>query len=258
MLTSTQNQQGYGIYIPGGTFTPPLEETLADHLPEDYAKTVAYPWIRKALTEASAGRGWTWTEICPDAVVGFSPNGSAFSLALHWAQYLSLYAHSQGAGAEVVFPGSAQGADALFSPVSGPILGRLAVYAALHPDRCGARILNVADADAPTTFRSLWPAIAAWFGLVGRVDDLLGGGVLKPGEYVAAHKHVFEEKGLGRALTCGVGAGTAQLDGLGWWLSFDRQLSLERLRSTGFTEARAPIDGWIEAFEALRAAGIIM
>jgi hypothetical protein len=38
--------QGYGIYIPGGIFQPLLVESMADNLPDDYARTVAYPWFR--------------------------------------------------------------------------------------------------------------------------------------------------------------------------------------------------------------------
>ncbi|GFF46538.1 hypothetical protein IFM51744_06346 [Aspergillus udagawae] len=38
--------RGYGIYIPGGIFQPPLVEFMADNLSDDYARTVAYPWFR--------------------------------------------------------------------------------------------------------------------------------------------------------------------------------------------------------------------
>ncbi|KAF7551199.1 hypothetical protein G7046_g7783 [Stylonectria norvegica] len=256
--------RGYGIYVPNGTFTAPLEESMADNLPEGYAKSVAYPWFRSILTEASAGRGWNWSEVCPDVVVGFSPIGSNFSLALHWAQFLSLYAHNHGVRdgssshgqIKVPFPGSVQGYDSLFTPVSSRILGRIAVHAALNPGKCGAKVLNMLDNSKPTTFRELWPAIAAWFGLVG-VEPSGDDKVLPPGEYIDKYKHVFEEYGLPKAITAGVGAGNKQLDSVGWWLTFDRQLSPERLRAVGFDEERAPAIGWLEAFDKFRAAGIV-
>lgn len=69
--------QCYYIYVPGGTFTPPLEESMADRLPEDYAKTVTYPWFRAILIKANKDRCWSWSEICPDAIIGFTPKGSA-------------------------------------------------------------------------------------------------------------------------------------------------------------------------------------
>ncbi|TEY40638.1 hypothetical protein BOTCAL_0430g00030 [Botryotinia calthae] len=107
---------GYGIYIQNGSFTEPLEESMVDNLSSDYAKTVAYPGYRRVLTDACKDRSWKWSEICSDAVVGFSPIGSNFSLALHWAQYLLLYAYNHGifepadyGKVEFAFPGSEGG-----------------------------------------------------------------------------------------------------------------------------------------------------
>ncbi|EQB43278.1 hypothetical protein CGLO_18089 [Colletotrichum gloeosporioides Cg-14] len=255
--------RGYGIYVPGGTFQAPLKESMADSLPEDYAKTVAYPWYRQLLGKASEGKSWTWTEVCPDAVVGFTPNGSGWSLALHWAQYLSLYAHNHGVDGtteplvEVPFPGNEAGYNSLFTPVSSRTLGRIAVHASLNPDKCGGKIINMADSEKPTKFREIWPALAKWFGLKG-VDPVGDDQALKPGEYIKRHKHVFAEKGFPKASSSGVGAGASQLDSVGYWLSFDRQLSLERLRSVGFSDERDPTEGWLEAFNKFREAGIIM
>ncbi|KAK2591583.1 hypothetical protein QQS21_010711 [Conoideocrella luteorostrata] len=265
-ITYSGGTRGYGIYVPGGSFAAPLEEKLADQLPEDYAKTVAYPRFRQILTEASHGRVWTWTEVCPDAVVGFSPNGSGYSLALHWAQYLSLYAHNHGVSpgsdkaanrVEVPFPGCDEAANCKFTPVSGRMLGRISIHAALNPDKYGQKVVNMVDSDTPVTYGELWPKIAAWFGLVGSGPQT-DGKALKPGQYVARYKHIFEERGLSKALTAGVGAGSAQLDSVGWWLTFDRQLSPQRLRSLGFEEQRDPVEGWHEAFAKLREAGIII
>lgn len=238
---------------------------MADNLPEDYAKTVAYPWFRKALAEASKGRSWTWTEVCPDAVVGFTPRGSAFSLALHWAQYLSLYAYNNGVRradssfankVEVPFPGSDAGFNSLSTPVCERSLGRISIYAALNPDKCGGKVLNAVDNGRPTSFGDLWPSIAGWFGLVG-VGPSKDGDALKPGEYIAKYQHLFAENGLSEAARRGVGAGSSQLDSVGWWLGFDRQLSPERLRASGFTEQRDPVEGWLDAFERFAKAGII-
>ncbi|WAO87245.1 Hypothetical protein NCS54_00454900 [Fusarium falciforme] len=255
--------RGYGIYIPDGIFTPPLEESMADNLPADYAKTVAYPWFREILTEASKGRGWTWTEVCPDAVVGFSPIGSNYSLALHWAQYLSLYAFNHGvrdAGdteeIQVPFPGNNEAYHARFTPVASHILGRIAVHAALNPVSCGSRIINMLDRTKPTTFAELWPSIASFFGLIG-VAPSADITPQPPSEYIEKHKHLFSENGMPNAISAGVGAGSKQLDSVGWWLTFDRQLSAERLRQVGFLEEREPVRGWTEAFERFRSAGII-
>jgi hypothetical protein len=197
-------------------------------------------------------------------VVGFSPNGSAFSLALHWAQYLALYAlnhresigHAAGERPKVAFPGSEEGFDSKFTPVSGRMLGRIAIHAAVHPGICGGKVVNMMDTETPTTYRQLWPVITGFFGLegVGPDNDKER---LKPGEYVAKYRHLFEKSGRPKAVTCGVGAGSQQLDAVGWWLTFDRELSGERLRSLQFKEQRDPIEGWLEAFGQFKNVGII-
>ncbi|KAF4993241.1 hypothetical protein FGRMN_6605 [Fusarium graminum] len=243
--------RGYGIYIPGGIFTPPLTESMADTLPTDYAKTVAYPGFRSILNEASAGRGWTWTEVCPDVVVGFSPIGSNYSLALHWAQYLSLYAANNKC-AEVPFPGSAEGYHARFTPVSSHILGRIAIHATLSAS-CSGKIVNMLDSAEPTTFAEVWPSIASFFGLVG-VAPSEDSSMQPPSKYIETHRHLLGEYGR----KSGVGAGSKQLDSAGWWLTFDRQLSPERLREVKFGEERDPVEGWIEALDKFREAGIIL
>lgn len=158
--------RGYGIYQPGGLLTAPLTESLVNTLPESYAKTVAYPAFRRLLSEASEGSTWTWAEICPDMVVGFAPHGSGWSLAAHWAVYLSLWKMVHGEGSEVPFPGTVKGYEAKFTEASTRTLARFAIYASvLKSETCGGgRLFNVADEEGPGTMRERWPLIAAWFG----------------------------------------------------------------------------------------------
>lgn len=275
---------------------------MANALPPDYSKTVAYPAYRNILRAASKGKKWTWCEVCPDAIVssrqiiqfdhripadlvkiGFTPNGSQFSLALHWAQYLSLYAYNHGiatdkpqslASVSVPFPGNYAGANSLFSPVSSTTLAQFMIYASLRPETCGGgRLFNVADNQDPCTYGALWPRLAKWFGLEGvvPVEDLqprhytLKAGEipestqsLAPGEYIAKYRDVFARQGRPAAVHAGVGAGKRQLDSVGYWLTFDRQMSLERLRGTGFEENLDHARGWLEAFEMFRRAGLIL
>ncbi|PYI04386.1 hypothetical protein BO78DRAFT_373021 [Aspergillus sclerotiicarbonarius CBS 121057] len=280
--------RGYGIYSPGGTFTPPLHEEMVKNLPPDYAKTVVYPSYREILDTSSAEKNWTWCEVCPDAIIGFTPNGSQFSLALHWAQYLSLYAYNNGIGphtqgnstnpiAKIPFPGSLAGATSLFSPVSSTRLAQFLIYASLHPKTCGSgQLFNIADQETPSTYGSLWPHLAKWFGLIGiapsepgpetEYNKLKVGEMpeevssLAPGEYIAKYRDVFAQWGCQKAVTGGVGAGNRQLDSVGYWLTFDRQLSLERLMGTGFEGGRGrdPVQGWVESFGLFRRAGLIL
>lgn len=148
------------------------------------------------------------------------------------------------------------------------------IYASLHPETCGCgQLFNIADNAAPCTFAELWPQLAKWFGLVGRgpaesVQDQ--GGALDvgelhhtnmtstPSEYVAKHKDTFAKHGAVNAASRGVSIGSEILDKMGHWLTFDRQLSLEKLRETGFEGDKDPVQGWLESFEKFRAARLII
>jgi hypothetical protein len=81
---------------------------------------------------------------------------------------------------------------------------------------------------------------------------------LTPREYIVKHKGVFEKCGRFKALEGGVGAGSQQLDSVGYWLTFDRQLSLKKLRATGFEGDKNAIGGWLDSFAMFRKAGLII
>lgn len=149
------------------------------------------------------------------------------------------------------------------------------IYASLHPDICGGgQLFNIADNETPSTYGDIWPQLAKWFGLVGvsptdedssTTDNKLRAGELPdtsssltPGEYIKKFKDVFKQHGRKKAISGGVGAGSRQLDSVGYWLTFDRQMSLEKLRATGFEGDKDPTAGWLDAFEMFREAGLIL
>lgn len=206
------------------------------------------------LAEECARESWSWCELCPDAIIGFTPNGSGYSLAGHWAVYLYAYKLVHGEGAEVPFPGVQAGYDALYSETSATTLAQAGIFASLHPEEFKGRIFNVADSAIPSSMRERWPQIASWFGLVGvapsnsaNVNDP------KPSDFIQAHHGKLQEAGAkGVAIW-----NASQLDSYGYWLTFDRQLSLKRLRDAGFDEERRPEDGWWEAFDMFKKAGMI-
>lgn len=247
--------QGYGIYRPGGVFSAPLREEMADSLPEDYLQTVAYPHYRAMLASESKGADWSWCELVPDAVVGFAPNGSGFSLAGHWAAYLSTCRLVYGEGAEVPFPGVVAGYDSLFTEVSARTLAKIAIFASLNPEIFGGKIFNVADSAQPSSMRHTWPQIAAFFGLKGVPPSATASPEdEKPSEFVKRHGEVLKKAGVKGVEIWN----PAQLDSYGYWLTFDRQLCLDRLKEAGFCEERWPIEGWREAFELFRRAGMVV
>lgn len=225
--------KGYGIHVPGGVFTAPYKESMVE-IPAPY-NNIHYYAFHKFLAELSKGKKWTWCDVRPDAIVGFVPNGSAFNLTAHWANYLSVYAHVEGRGAKVPYPGSENGFKSLYNEASSDIIAKFSIWAALHAEKTRGQIFNIADQAKPSSMVERWPALAAYFGLegVGPSDDP---SVLKPGEYVAKHREVLEKNGIkGNPVFKG-----HFLDTYGWYLSFDRQMSLDKARSVGFTEEIDP------------------
>lgn len=113
------------------------------------------------LCRESINESWTWCELVPDAIIGFTPNGSGLSLAGHWATYSSTYNLVHGEGATIPFPGIAAGYESLFPETSATTLARVGIYASLHPDTFRERICNVADNSKASSMSKRWPQITS-------------------------------------------------------------------------------------------------
>jgi hypothetical protein len=148
------------------------------------------------------------------------------------------------------------------------------IYASLNPQVCGGgQLFNIADSETPCRYGEIWPQLARWFGLKGTgpaesshvLENTLKVGelpqttkFLTPGEYIAEHRDKFAKCGRVNAVSGGVGVGNRQLDSVGYWLTFDRQLSLDKLRETGFEGNIDPVQGWWKSFEMFRRAGLVL
>lgn len=214
-----------------------------------------YHSFQDHLHRASIKRPWTWCEVRPDAIIGFVPNGSTFNLAAHWATYLSAYALLEGKGAKVSYPGSTNGYLSTFNDASATMIARLAIYASINPDKCGGgQVFNIADQAKPTRMAERWPAICSYFGLEGVAPLDEGKGSLLPGQYLQEHKSALEVKGLK-----GVDVWKGDfLDTYGFYLDFDRELSLDLIREKGFLEERDPDQSWFRTFDKFKEAGMII
>jgi hypothetical protein len=161
---------------------------MADNLPDSYRKTLAYPHYRSMLALESAHQPWTWCELVPDAIIGFTPNGSGFSLPGHWAVYLCAYGLLHGEGARVPFPGIKAGYDSLYTETSATLLARVAIYASLHPEKFRESIFNVADSAKGGSMRERWPQIARCFELRGvEPSDDASASDAKPSDFIKEH-----------------------------------------------------------------------
>ncbi|KAI3608929.1 sirq protein [Moniliophthora roreri] len=243
--------RAYGIYRSGGTWSPPLRESMG-RLPPPAGDEVYYFKFEDMLTERSKGKKWSWTEVMPDAIIGVAPNGSNYNLTAHWALYLATYAAVEGKGATIPFPGSEDGWNALYNDASAEIIAKFVIWASLNPEKGGGGRFNIADRAEPSSMKEIWPAIAEFFGLkgVGPADD---GKLVRPSEYVKEHRDVLENAGVKIEQVWGTG----QLDALGYHLSFDRHLSIDKARAAGFHEELDPKKSWIKAFERMRDVGLL-
>jgi hypothetical protein len=159
----------------------------------------------------------------------------------------------EGKGAKVPFPGSDNGYKSHFNEASATMIAKVAIWAGQTSDKAGGgQLFNVADSVTSASMQQRWPEICTYFGLegVGPSEDTT---VLKPGEYLKKHAESLNALGI-KANTVFQGE---FLDSYGYYLDFDRQLSLDKLRAAGFDEKSPPIEGWYKAFGRFKSAGII-
>ncbi|TPX20748.1 hypothetical protein DIZ76_016643 [Coccidioides immitis] len=145
------------------------------------------------------------------------------------------------------------------------MIAKAAIHLSLLPDPAiKGQGFNLASSETPWSWDIKWPAICSWFGLVGtpQLDkwkdrtESMG-----PQEYVEAHKsewnRMAEEYGL-KGWT--VISPTMDPSDKNWALTklnADAPLSLQKLKSTGFSEEEDPKVSWFTALERMRIAKVI-
>ncbi|KAL3462630.1 hypothetical protein BJX64DRAFT_299393 [Aspergillus heterothallicus] len=239
----------------------PLHEGLPA-IPEPYkSRLFYYPQI-SLLQDLSSAKPWTYAEVMPDIVVGFVPNNNAYCLAQWLALFLSLYRSINGAGAEVVFPGTAKSWNIKSNDSGQDIIARFAVHASLHPETTAGQRYNVADSAAWSTWSVKWPVICEYFGLKG-VAPREGESGPDPSAYV--HEHRAEWFALERehGLKSGRVGNDRSLSIVPQFLmgqfDFDRQLDMGKMHGAwGDKKEETDVRGaWWTAFDRFRRARII-
>jgi hypothetical protein len=82
------------------------------------------------------------------------------------ALYCSLW-KSLGGSDKIPFPGTKATYISLHSDCSQDVVARMHIWASLNPDVTAGESFNVADSDTSCSWESVWPGIAAYFGLEG-------------------------------------------------------------------------------------------
>ena len=255
----------YGVHLLSNfpfTNNLPLKE---DHprIPEPAASEMFYYNQVETLNSKSAGKSWTWCDVRPDIVVGYVPNNNVYSMAQHLVLYLSLYRAVEGAGAEVVFPGTEKSWKVLFSQTPQDVLAHFCIYASLHPEKAGGgQGFNVADNSKPSSWADKWPVICEFFGLKG-VGPPAGGSGPQPGEYIAAHLEEWKKLEKENNLQSGRVGNDRSLSFYPYFImtqfDFDRHMDLSKSHKV-WSDKTEEVDQkqvWWTAFERYRKAKIV-
>ncbi|UPX14082.1 uncharacterized protein EKO05_0004573 [Ascochyta rabiei] len=225
-------------------------------IPEPYASKIFYYTQYDMLSELSKGKKWTFAEVRPDGIVGFTPTSNAMNLAQGIGLYLAIYREVHGEGAEVNFPGSERGWKCKHSDTSQGILAKMEIYAATHIEQCGGGgVFNIADGQT-VTWEDIWPKLCKHMGLVGKgpsPDSTPMEEFVK--KYTdtwrkMAETYSLKEKVVREQNWPFVHFMLVDFD-------FDRQYDLTRSRAVGFDEGIDTLDGYVKAWERMRQANIL-
>ncbi|KAF9698994.1 hypothetical protein EKO04_002714 [Ascochyta lentis] len=248
--------KGYGLEFPDKvTISPPLREDMA-RIPEPYASKIFYYTQYDLLSELSKGKEWTFAEVRPDGIVGFTPTSNAMNLAQGIGLYLAIYREVHGEGAKVNFPGSERGWKCKHSDTSQGILAKMEIYAATHIEQCGGGgVFNIADGKT-VTWEDVWPKLCKHFGLVGESP---ASGPIPMEEFVKKHAHAWKKLVESYNLKENV------VEEQNWPFvhfmlvdfDFDRQYDLTRSREVGFDQEIDTSEGYVKAWERMRKANIL-
>ncbi|KAK6443622.1 hypothetical protein LTR95_000449 [Oleoguttula sp. CCFEE 5521] len=258
-ITLNTGGKAYGVEFYGQNgivYEPPLLESTP-RIPSPHAEKVFYYAQHDILRVASESKPWTFCEIRPDVIVGFVPNNNVMNMAQSLALYFSLYRELEGEGSEVVFPYGAESWEAPHTDSSSDLLGRMHVHCATNPQTCGnGSIFNCVDGP-PFAWSSLWPRLAAYFGLKGM-------GPNASPKSKAFESYLLEHRTRWPDFVRKHGLREGALEATGWKfaddvcsITFRRDMSSEARKSVGFTEVRDIAEGYERAFQEMRKARII-
>ena len=204
----------------------------------------------------SASKSWTFSEIRPDVIIGFTPGTNFMNCAQGLGIWLSLAREVEGAGAKIPFPGSQKSWKNKHSDTFQDILGKMDVYAAVNYHKCGSGgTFNCADGDV-VTWEDKWAGICKDFGLEGTPPE---------SEPYSIEEFVKKNEGVWQQMVQKHGLKGGIMEKFSWpflyfvmtVFDFDRQYDLSNARSVGFEEKIDTVKGYKMAFQRMREAKII-
>ena len=172
--------------------------------------------------------------------------------------YLALYRYIHGAGANVTFPGTKKNFVYTYTDSSQDLISKAEIYlSVVNPDAANGEAFNIADTAKPGPWSDKWPILAEYFGLKGTGPGEKGWEEIDVWweEHQEEYKKMCEEYGLRvrqipAATWIFVKAGVTLLDR-------NREMSLDKIRSVGFTEEQPVGHSHHAAFDHMAEAKII-
>jgi nucleoside-diphosphate-sugar epimerase len=130
-----QGGKAYGCHL--GPFRTPAKESDPRHMPPNF-----YYAQEDFLRSESKGKGWDWTVLRPEAVIG-PAIGNPYNLLMLIAVYALI---SKSLGLPLVFPGTEQTYNVLYQYTDARILAQAIEWACKTPE-CGNEIFNITNGD---------------------------------------------------------------------------------------------------------------
>jgi hypothetical protein len=204
----------------------------------------------------SASKSWTYSEIRPDVIIGFTPGSNFMNCAQGLGLWLSLAREVYGKGAKIPFPGSQKSWANKHTDTFQDILGKMDIYAAVNHDKCGnGGIFNCADGKV-VTWSDKWSGICTDFELEGTEP---GPQPYSIEEFVKKNSSTWQQIAQKHGLKAGI------MENFSWpflyfvmtVFDFDRQYDLTSAKAVGFNETIDTVKGYKTAFQRMRDAKII-
>ena len=185
---------------------------------------------------------------------GHVPIPTSMTYVEPMALYLALFRYVNGPGATAVFPGPYTNYIHTHTPSSQDIIARSELYLSIEkPDQAHGEAFNTADNATPAPWTLVWPKMCEYFGLNAQGASPEDKGWKDIDKWWIAHqeeyKKMCEEYGLRpreipEATWIFLSAGFS-------FLGRNREMSLEKIRSVGFTEEYPVAHGYFLVFDRL-------
>lgn len=206
------------------------------------------------LEKHAKGQVWKWTEVRPDAVIGYAPTAStAMNLPLLLGIFFSLWKQVNGPGSTIPFPASKAAYRATHIDTPAGASARFQIFASLIDGSISEQAYNFGG--PVTSWAEKWPLMAAYFGLVGvgpHEDD-----GIDAAEWVKQHKGAWSVLEKEHSLKAGI------IDVTDWdfffmiYITLDRQLDTTRSQELGFDEVSDIVAPYKETWGLMANAGLL-